>query len=154
MILEPWVLSNTEAAGLADLETVFGNRWGVLRVAALAAADYRCEVTGVADGVLPLELTPQWRYNSQERAVQLTRLVALCEPLAAAKARLEKAIAALAQKEGPALPELKELSTTPDGVLFTEVNGFGEQDTLQYFGLMRDRFCRVSQERWRVESLL
>ncbi|GLC38963.1 hypothetical protein PLESTB_000466100 [Pleodorina starrii] len=155
LLLDPLVLPSVEAARLTDMNAVFGALWPAVLATTLAAAEYRCEVTGITQAQLPLELTPHWRYNAREMAVQLTRLVGLCQPVAAAKARLEQAIAGMAGEDASAAAAaLQELQASPDGQLFTEINGLAEQDAVQYFELVRRRAHMVEAERWRVEVLL
>ncbi|KAG2448308.1 hypothetical protein HYH02_006892 [Chlamydomonas schloesseri] len=86
----------SEAACLSDLPTSLGPRLPALRAASLAAANFRCEVSGASEAQLPLVLTPVWRFNAGARRVQLVRLAVLSQPLAEAKRRLEEGLMAAA----------------------------------------------------------
>ncbi|GLI69015.1 hypothetical protein VaNZ11_013554, partial [Volvox africanus] len=56
LVLDPMVLPSMEAASLADLRSIFSERWAPIRATTLAAANFRCEVTWVSQGHLPIEL--------------------------------------------------------------------------------------------------
>ncbi|KAG2442539.1 hypothetical protein HXX76_002625 [Chlamydomonas incerta] len=169
-----------EAARLSDLPASLGPRLPALRAATLAAANYKCEVTGLGQARLPLALTPVWRFNSAARSVQLVRLAALSLPLAEAKRRLEQGLleAAAAAVAAGTLPgtaaaaggssgsgageeaggvlsaALHRLLATPQAYLFMEVNGLAEADVLAYFLLVARRAAAVQAEAWRVELLM
>lgn len=126
-----------------------------MRVATLATSRYMCEVTGLLKGKAPLEVVAQWRYNEHDKAVQLTRLMALSSPLMAAKSGLEKGILALLEEEpGTAAAELRKLQSTANGQLFTEINALGNADAVQYFEYVLRRAKSLKAESWKVEVLL
>ncbi|GIM14624.1 hypothetical protein Vretimale_17512 [Volvox reticuliferus] len=155
LLLDPLMLPGTAATCLADLRVMFGERWAPIRATTLAAANYRCEVTWVSQNHLPIEITPQWCYNAKEKAVQLTRLIALSKPVAALKARLEQAIAEIAdENDTTTAAALEALQATPDGQLFTELNGIAKEDVIQYFELIRRRARTIQVDQWRIELLL
>lgn len=170
----------SEAARLSDLPAALGPRLPALRAASLAAANYKCEVTGAAQEQLPLTLVPLWRFNSAARSVQLIRLAALSQPLAEAKSRLEQGLSEAAaaavgagtllgaaaaagggsgssagDEAGAALSGvLRGLLAMPEAGLFAEINGLGEEDVLAYFLLVCRRAVAVQAEGWRVELLM
>lgn len=154
-MLDPLVLPCAESARLVDLKTTFDERWPALQATTMAAASYRCEVTGLGPEQTRLELTPYLHYNTQHKTIQLTRLIVLCKHVKDAKQRLERGITLVADRDATAATEaLQELQATADGNMFTEINALADMDAIQYFELARQRARILEVEKWRVEVLL
>ncbi|KXZ56742.1 hypothetical protein GPECTOR_1g669 [Gonium pectorale] len=156
LTLDPFPLAASDSWRHTEMAATFKDRWPQLQATTLAAAGHRCEVTGLSHDELPLLVVPQWRYNSAANAAQLVGLMALSQPLAEAKARLERGVVAAASKSSADMVarSLEELQQTPDGQLFAELNGISAEDATGYFKFELGGTQSAMEQGWRTEVLL
>ena len=115
---------------------VTAREWDRLRKAVYARADNKCEICGEQGRRHPVECHEIWSYDDTTKVQRLERLIALCPSCHEVKHL------GLAEVRGRARQAMLHLQ---------RVNGWTEQQTIEYVAAQFDLWAARSKHAWKTE---